>query len=46
MGRRRKESVLEHLLAQFWDMTGYFWQIGGLLQRCSGVLLQRLLYGY
>ncbi|WP_429194770.1 hypothetical protein [Aeromonas veronii] len=26
MGRRN--SILEELLEQFWELTGYFWQVG------------------
>lgn len=31
MGRKSKESALELLLSQFWDMTGYFWQVGAVI---------------
>ena len=31
MGRKHKESVLEQLFSQFWDMTEYFWQVGAAI---------------
>lgn len=31
MGRKSKESALELLFSQFWEMTEYFWQVGAVI---------------
>lgn len=31
MRRKRRESTLEELFSQFWDITEHFWQVGAVI---------------